>query len=447
MTVTGSFILGSGMTYSRTGTTTISGTGSLTSAGKSISTLIVDVLGGTVTLGDAFNAAGSASFTLTSGTLDLNNFSLSAGSFLSDNSNVRSIAFGTTGDIFVRTTATGQVVLSMATATNFTFTGTSSISAPMTVTRSFHFGQTAGATDSNRLNINIVSGTTNPGFTGSFRNVNFTGYTGTLSAGTITCHGFTLASGASFGNTAFVMVGSGSINFVGRPITSLNISGTGITTTLASAGTSTNTVTLTNGTLNLAGFTLTTINALTAAGTKDLTFNGGTLVITGTTTAAWSNAQPTGFTTTAGTGTGVISLTAATAKTFTGGGSVYNCTINQGGAGALTIAGSNTFDDMTNTTQPATVTFTSGTTTTFLSDFSLSGISGSLITIGPSTTSNYNFVKSGGTVSVAFCSISRSSASGGATWEAFTANGNVNGGNNTGWLFIFSRGGFFPFFG
>lgn len=451
MTVNGSFILGSGMTYSRTGTTTITGTGFLTSAGKNISTLVMDVPGGIVTLGDAFNAAGSAAFTLTSGTLDLNNFSLSAGTFLSDNSNVRSISFGTTGDILVRTTGVNQIVLSMATATNFTFTGTSSISAPMTVTRSFHFGQTAGATDSNRLNINIVSGTNNPGFTGSFRNVNFTGYTGTPSLATITCHGFTLSSGGSFTSLSFTMVGSGSINFVGKSTGTINISGTGITTTLVSAGslitTGGTTLTLTNGTLDLAGFTLTAFTAITAAGTKNLTFNGGTLILSGTTTSAWNNAQPTGFTTTAGTGTGVISLTAATAKTFTGGGSVYNCTLNQGGAGALTITGSNTFDNITNTTQPATVTFTSGTTTTFLSNFSLSGTAGNLITIGPSSTTNYTLTKSSGVVSVSFCSISRSNATGGATWLAYTASGNVNGGNNTGWIFTApANTSFFDFF-
>jgi hypothetical protein len=437
MTLNGSLILGSGMTYSRTGTTTLIGTGTLTSAGKSISTLVIDGVGITVTLGDAFNSAASASITLTNGTLDLNNFSLSTGTFLSNNSNVRSIAFGTTGNILVRTTAGAQVVLNMATATNFTFTGNSSVSANMTTGRIFSFGETAGATDSNHLNINILSGSSNAVFRGFFRNVNFTGYTGALSTGTITCQGFTLASGGSYGNTDFFMVGSGSIDFVGRPIEKLIISGGGVTT-LASAGNPLEQVTIENGTLDLAGFTLTTVNARTLVGTKNLTFNGGTLVLTGTTTNAWSNAQPAGFTTTAGTGTGTISLTAATAKTFTGGGSVYNCTLNQGGAGSLTITGSNTFDDITNTVQPASVLFTASTTNTFLSDFSLSGVSGSLVTIGSATAANHTLVKAGGTVSVSFCTISRSVATGGASWQAFTANGNVNGGNNSGWIFAFT---------
>lgn len=450
ITINGSFILGSGMTNSRTGPTVLIGTGTLTSAGKTIGALTIDALGRTITLGDAFNSAGNAAVTLTNGTLDLNNFTLSVGTFSSDNSNVRSIAFGATGDIYLRTTTASATVLAMNTATNFTFTGTSSVSSPMNVARSYFFGSTAGATDSNRLSINIVSGAAFPNLVGTYRNLNFTGFTGSLSAATFSCHGFTLSSGGGFGNITFLMVGSGSLNFAGNTAGNININTAGITTTLASAGSILTLLTLTNGTLDLAGFTLTTPQTTTAAGTKNLTFNGGTLAITGTTTAAWNNAQPTGFTTTAGTGTGVISMTAATAKTFTGAGSVYNCTLNQGGAGALTITGSNTFDNITNTVQPATVTFTSGTTSTFLSGFSLSGTPGNLISIASSTTTNHTLTKASGTISVSYCSITRSSATGGARWQAYTINGNIDGsspGVNTGWIFTApSSTGFFDFF-
>ncbi|NBP68537.1 MAG: hypothetical protein EBU52_07305 [Cytophagia bacterium] len=206
-------------------------------------------------------------------------------------------------------------------------------------------------------------------------------------------------------------------------------------------------MTLTNGTLNLNGNTCTVGTAFTTAtGTKNLTFNGGTLVCPTASTTAFNNASPTNFTTTAGTGTGTISMTAATAKTFVGGGSTYNCTLNQGGAGALTITGSNTFDNITNTVQPASVLFTAGTTSTFLSGFLLSGTAGNLITIGSATAASHTLSKASGTVSVSYCSISRSSATGGAIWQALTANGNVDGGNNTGWIFSTGSGNFLMFF-
>jgi hypothetical protein len=200
--------------------------------------------------------------------------------------------------------------------------------------------------------------------------------------------------------------------------------GTGVTTTL------------TNGTLDLNGQTLTVGTAFTTAtGTKNLTFNGGTLVCPTAATTAFNNAVPTGFTTTAGTGTGTISMTAATAKTFVGGGSTFNCTINQGGAGALTITGSNTFSNITNTyksTGATSILFTAGTTSTF-TDWNASGESTRLLTIGSVTAASHTLSKASGTVSSDYLSISRSTATGGASWYA-GAN-STNGGNNSGWIF------------
>jgi hypothetical protein len=202
------------------------------------------------------------------------------------------------------------------------------------------------------------------------------------------------------------------------------ITGTGVTTTL------------TNGTLDLNGFTYTVGTAFTTAtGTKNLTFNGGTLVCPTANTTSFNNAAPTGFTTTAGTGTGAISMTAATAKTFVGGGSTFNCTLNQGGAGALTITGSNTFSNITNTyksTGATSILFTAATTSTF-TDWNASGETTRLLTIGSVTAASHTLSKASGTVSADFLSISRSTATGGAGWYA-GAN-STDGGNNTGWIF------------
>ena len=191
--------------------------------------------------------------------------------------------------------------------------------------------------------------------------------------------------------------------------------------------------TLTSGTLDLAGYTLTTPSFTTATGTKSLTFNGGTLTVTNATTTAFNNAVPTGFSTTAGTGDGKISMTAATAKTFVGGGSTYNCTLSNDGAGALTISGSNTFTTVANGVQPTAFTFTSSTTTT-LTNWNVSGTSGNLVTIISSTAGTAaTLSKSSGTVSANYLSLKDSTATGGATWYAGANSTNVSG--NTGWLF------------
>jgi hypothetical protein len=128
-------------------------------------------------------------------------------------------------------------------------------------------------------------------------------------------------------------------------------------------------------------------------------------------------------------------MTAATAKSFQGGGSTFNCTLNQGGAGDLTITGSNTFSNITNTyksTGATSILFTAATTSTF-ADWNASGESTRLLTIGSVTAASHTLSKSSGTVSADFLSISQSTATGGAGWYA-GAN-STDGGNNSGWIF------------
>jgi len=142
-----------------------------------------------------------------------------------------------------------------------------------------------------------------------------------------------------------------------------------------------------------------------------------------------------------------LSMTAATAKTFAGGGATYP-TLNQGGAGALTISGNNSFGDLTATTRPSTITFTISTTQTF-TNFTLSGTAGNLVTINSSSAGTQaTLSKTSGTVSVGYLSIRDSNATGGANWDAGATSSNVS--NNTGWIFggyVFTAGGdFFAFF-
>jgi hypothetical protein len=297
---------------------------------------------------------------------------------------------------------------------------------------------------------------------GSTTTINAAYNIGTIDMSLRTSNTMTLATSTNnlvvIGNwingTGITLSGTGALSFAGRTtqqITSvsktftqlINISTPSGSVTLQDALTqsSTNFTQIVNGTLDLNGFTYTVgtrFTTVAGAGAKNLTFNGGTLVCPDPNTTAFNNANPTGFTTTAGTGTGTISMTAATAKTFVGGGSTFNCTLNQGGAGALTITGSNTFSNITNTVQPASVLFTAGTTSTF-TNFNLSGTSGNLITIGSVTAASHTLSKASGTVSSDFLSISRSTATGGAGWYA-GAN-STDGGNNSGWIFTAPPGG------
>jgi hypothetical protein len=269
-----------------------------------------------------------------------------------------------------------------------------------------------------------------------FVSLDLTGHNGTVSAtNAMTIQGsLTLSSAASFAMTAGATVitfsalaaaGTQTITCNGKTIDRpIIFDGVGGAWQLQDALTmgSTRLLSQTNGTVDLNGKTLTTGTYATVAGTKNLTFNGGTLAVTGSGATAFSNAAPTGFTTTAGTAKGFISMTNAAAKTFAGGGSIYNATLVQAGAGALTISGSNTFSNIKNTVQVApslSIIFTSSTTNTFVDDFKLKGTGGSLVAITASTAGTAAVVsKTTGTISCDYISVKDNTPAGGAAWYA-----------------------------
>jgi hypothetical protein len=205
----------------------------------------------------------------------------------------------------------------------------------------------------------------------------------------------------------------------------LSLTNTG-TVTFTDDFSSTNTITRNaSGTLTAnANVTATTFSIAGNAG-----LGSGTWTVTGAGASAWT---VTGSVITAGTST--ITMTSSSAKTFNGAGKTYY-NLNQGGIGTLTVTGSNSFNDISATAVPATVTLTSGTTQT-VSNFTLSGTIGNLVTLNSSTpASAATLSKATGTVGVSYLSITDSTATGGATWNAFTSAGNTNNGNNTGWNF------------
>ena len=237
------------------------------------------------------------------------------------------------------------------------------------------------------------------------------------------------------GTTTFNATTTGkTVTTNGVTFASVTFNGVGGGWTLGSACTILGITTLTNGTLNLASYTLTTGRfSSTNSNTRTLAFGTG-LISCYTSGIAWTTAISTNLTV---TGTGTISLTSASAKTFAGGGAggYAGITLNQGGAGTLTITDSNTFNNITNTyksTGATSIRFTAGTTSTF-TNWNASGESTRLLTIGSVTAATHTLSIASGTVSADYLSISYSVATGGAAWYA-GAN-STDGGNNTGWTF------------
>ncbi len=100
-----------------------------------------------------------------------------------------------------------------------------------------------------------------------------------------------------------------------------------------------------------------------------------------------------------------------------------------------TISGTTTFNILQSLTPDKTVKFTAGTTTTVAS-FDFTGTAGHLITLDTDTgAGTFTLADTTGTNQVEYCDIHRSTAGGGATWNAFTSDGNVDGGGNSGWRF------------
>jgi len=79
-------------------------------------------------------------------------------------------------------------------------------------------------------------------------------------------------------------------------------------------------------------------------------------------------------------------------------------------------------------------------------NFNLSGTAGNQLTLTYATgvdgsQNPAKLVQTSGTVSVSYDTISKLNVSGGASWQAYSNNGNVNGGSNTGWQFSFATSG------
>ena len=347
ITIYGDFKASTGMT--RTAGTSAytfaatSGTKTITSAGVTFDNpFTFNGVGGTWQLGDNLTIGSTRTTTLTNGALNLNSKTLSTGLFSSTNSNIRSIAFGTSN---ITLTGSNGTILNISTATNFTYTGSPTFNATYSGsvgTRSIAQG-TGSTTESNAVSCLISAGSDifSTASAGSYKTLDFTGFTGSLASNNRTLFGNLILSS-------------------GMTVTS----GVQVTTFAATSGTQTIT---SNGT--------TFDNALTFNGI------GGTFAFQDALTQGSTRA----FTITNGT----VQLKAGVTSTV----------------GALA---------------------TSSTNQKFLQ----STLAGTQATLSQIT----------GIVSTGYLTIKDINATGGATFNAYTVNNNVNAGNNLGWDFFAQLG-------
>jgi len=385
-------------------------------------------------------------FTLSSGVIDLNNYVLNVSSFVSSNSNTRSLNFGTSGVLnIVNEPGTGvtNTVFNMGDPTNFTSSGTSEVrisgAGASTGVRSISIG-TASEAAALTFNVVVSVASAQVNFNSSYIN----GLTINTNAATV----FTAASITLYGNYTYssgtVQTGTNTWTFAkGSGTQTINTNGLthNLNFTKSGAGTAqlaanltlgaSKTLTVTEGTFDANGYDVSLPDFNSSGSTaRTLILGSGTWTIANN----WECTIGTNLSVTPGTST--ILMTSASAKSFNGGGGSYG-TVRQAGTGALTIRQNNSFGNLTNiTTNAVTVTFESGSTQTFAL-FGLSGSAGNICTINSTTPGvRFSLAKNSGTVNVSYMSIQDSAATGGAAWYSLLTNNNIDAGNNAGWYFL-----------
>jgi hypothetical protein len=329
-----------------------SGTKTITTNGSSADfTIAINGVGGTFQIEDAFTGGSTRSFTLTNGTLNLQSYTLTVGSFLSNNTNNRTLNFGT-GKVLITGTATSTII-----ATNFTVTGTKLIERSSSGTMDFDDGWT----ESNSLDLSLVSGGTGTTtITGYLNNLSIGSFTRTIGSTTnirlfgdlfIAGSGITWAvttaeiffagnTGTKLITTNGVSIGSG-MRFEGTATFQLQSA-----VTLYGNATDFSRLNLIKGTLDLNDYTFTAVRfATTGTDVRSIDFGTGKIVLTQTSPSA-----PTSY----NIGVSMSSLTnysvsgnnlfefnsGYVARTLTDGNATNAPNINMNGGGWLVLAGS-----------------------------------------------------------------------------------------------------------
>ncbi len=385
------------------------------------------------------------------GTLNMNGHTPTLVSFSNTGSGVRTLTMGSGAWTI---TGNATTIWNAGTTTNLTMTTTSPVVnctySGSTGTRTLAQGS---VTESTVPSFNISAGSDTVAFSSSrMMNLNFTGFSGTLTNGARIIYGnLTLTAGMtlSAGTNAFTFsptlgvtrtITSNGNTTMDNPVT---ISSTSTTVQLADSlvNGSTRTFTLTSGTFDANGKGVKTgLFASSGASTRVILMGTGTWELTGTGTV-WDTSTATGLTVTPSSSTIKITDSTNTAITFAGGGKTFaNVYWNRGASTATnTVTGTNTFADFKDDgTGTHSIVFPNVTTT--VSSFSVSGTSGHLITLARTGGSGtFTLSSNSGTISCDYLAISNSTATGGSAWYA-GAN-STDGGGNTGWVFTAAPSG------
>lgn len=268
-----------------------------------------------------------------------------------------------------------------------------------------------------------------------FTGVNRTATTFNIGNILYACGSLTATSLVTVNNSGYVQFPGSAAKTLAIPaggIRHLASFGTG-TVTLASSLSATDIAVLN---FNAAGYAVTASNGVSfysAAFSHTVTLGSGTWTLTGTGTQ-WDATNKTNLTLDTTGSTIILSDTSSTAKTFNGNGLTYNnLQIAGGGTGAVTISGSNTFNTLSVTSGPKTVTLTAGTTQT-ITALSATGSSGNLITLQSSSTSNATLSKSSGTITGCdYLSLTHVATAGIPASSWYAGANSVDGGGETAW--------------
>jgi hypothetical protein len=411
-------------------------------------------------LGGAVSYAATATTTLTSGTLNLNGYSLTTGNFTYTSGSIASILFNT-GTINLVNTV-GQNVLNMPNLTNFTNDQNGGFTAGTAGYMSYTLGTTGNTLQSqanSNLKFTFTGGTNAP----VFDNYSTIGYADFSAA-----PGSTLSvASPNILNVGYVKNGTSPAS-VGQNLTFKYLwpqmgfqtseqSITSVTIQPSSNASApkfvlTGNLTLSgaltyvaNGSIDLQGYNITAANFTANSGA-----NTGNIVCTnGSTTSAitltgssyvWNSQKLTMFSNVN------VNLSSTSTKYVDGGGNTTFGKIYNTGTGALVLQNSDTFADLTMTAKPSTLTFTTGKTPTF-TNFHPSGSTGSLIAINSSTPGVQANITVNSAVSIDYVTVQDIKALV-TSWYAGTNSTDLGDNTNV----IFSTGGsnikgqFFAFF-
>ncbi len=263
----GVLTLASGGTYTSL-IPTFFATQTFNSLGKTLGGVTVNSSGITITLGDALTVVTTGVATLVRGTIDLNGFTLSAGSFSASTTNARSIVFGS-ANIALSSAVAGTTVLSMSTATNFTYTGTGGFTRNMAAAATMVFGTTGGSV-SNAPNLAVNAGVNGLTITANswFKNFNFTGTTGSITSTNVNIAGdITIPLAVNVGPCSITFRASGTATTNIKSFANITLNAPGGVITCADGLSANTALTLVDGTLKLKDGATSDFGSIVTTGT------------------------------------------------------------------------------------------------------------------------------------------------------------------------------------